>query len=333
MREMMYVEALNEALREEMRRDPTVIVFGEETRRGVYKATSGLYEEFGHWRALNTPISESAIAGAAVGAAVTGIRPVAEMMFGDLSLLAMDQIVNQAAKMRYMFGGTARLPLVVRLPSGGGRRMAAQHSQCLEALFCHIPGLKVVMPTTAYDAKGLMKSAIRDDNPVIFVESRELYRVVGEVPEEEYLVPLGTADVKRPGRDLTIVALGSMVPEALKAADELAQEGIEAEVIDPRTLVPLDKQAIFDSVQKTGRVVVAHEAVVRSGFGAEIAALIADEAFDYLDSPVKRVGAAECPVPYAPELEQAAIPHAADILRAARSIAPRARAATPQPAG
>ena len=262
MREISYRDALREALREEMQRDPTVFLLGEDIGRywgGAFKVTKGLAEEFGDERVRDTPISESAIIGAAVGAAITGMRPVAEIMFGDLTTLAMDQIVNQAAKIRYMFGGQAKVPLVIRTPFGGGVNIAAHHSQCLEALFMHIPGLQVAVPSTPYDAKGLLKTAIRNDNPVIFCEHKLLYPITGPVPEEEYTLPFGEANIKREGSDVTIIATLYMVHKALNAAEKLEEEGISAEVVDPRTLVPLDKETIINSVKKTGRVVIVTE--------------------------------------------------------------------------
>src|SRR5207249_2348485 len=282
-REMTYAEALNEGLREEMRRDPTVFVFGEDVAvwggGGIFGVTKGLVEEFGPERVRDTPISEEAIAAVAIGAAATGSRPVAEIMYVDFIALAMEPIVNQAAKLRYMFGGKARVPMVIRAQEGAGRGNAAQHSQSLEAWFCHIPGLKVVTPSTPADAKGLLKTAIRDDNPVIFLEHKVLYFTKGAVPAgTEHYVPLGVADVKRMGKDVTVVGIHTMVGKALQAADQLAEEGIELEVIDPRTLVPLDEQTIIDSVKKTGRLIVSHEAYTRSGYGAEIISRVVEAA-------------------------------------------------------
>ena len=299
-RELTYAEAIREALREEMRRDPSVFVMGEDVGRfgGCFGVTGDLWKEFGEERVRDTPISETAIIGAAVGAAATGMRPVAEIMFCDFLTVCMDQIVNQAAKMRYMFGGKARVPMVVRSPVGGGICAAAQHSQSLEAWFIHVPGLKVVMPSSPADAKGLLISAIRDDNPVMFFEHKVLYSMKGPVPEGEWAIPLGKADVKRQGADVTVVATSIMVMHALAAAEELEKEGISVEVVDPRTLVPLDEDAILASVAKTGRAVVAHEAVSRCGFGAEIAALITERAFDKLKAPVVRVGAKAVPIPF-----------------------------------
>ena len=306
-----YSQAIRDALREEMQRDPAVILLGEDigTHGGAFGVTRGLLAEFGPTRVIDTPISEAAIAGAAVGASVAGLRAVAEIMYMDFITLAMDQIVNQAAKMRYMFGGKARVPMVIRTPGGGaGRGNAAQHMQCLEAWFCHVPGLKVIMPSTPQDAKGLLKSAIRDDNPVIFVEHKLLYAVKGEVPEEEYLIPIGRAEIKRPGKDATIIATSRMVHHALLAAEALSAEGLSIEVVDPRTLVPLDIELIAESVRRTHVAVVAHEAPRRGGYGAEIAAQIQYEVFDWLDAPVGRVCGADVPIPFSRSLEAAAIP-------------------------
>jgi pyruvate dehydrogenase E1 component beta subunit len=328
-REITYAEALNEALREEMRRDPSVFVMGEDVAGwgggGVFGVTKGLVEEFGAERVRDTPISEEAIAAVAVGAAATGSRPVAEIMYVDFIGLAMEPIVNQAAKLRYMFGGKARVPLVIRAQEGAGRGNAAQHSQSLEAWFCHIPGLKVVTPSTPADAKGLLKSAIRDDNPTIFLEHKVLYFAKGPVPEGDVTVPLGVADIKREGRDVTVVGIHTMVGKALKAAEQLADEGIELEVIDPRTLVPLDEQAIVDSVKKTGRLIVSHEAYTRGGYGAEIISRVVEAAFDYLDAPPLRVCARDVPVPYSAPLETAALPQVEDLIAAARALVNRER--------
>jgi pyruvate dehydrogenase E1 component beta subunit len=323
-RELFYMQAINEALHQEMERDPDIFVAGEDVgqHQGAFRITAGLYAKYGEGRVVDTPISEAGIIGLAVGSAACGLRPVVEIMFMDFIGIAMDPILNQMAKMKYMFGGKARLPIVVRTTCGAGIRVAAQHSQSLEALLCHIPGLKVVMPSTAYDAKGLLIAAIRDDNPVFFLEHKRLYGQRSDVPEEPYLVPLGVAQVKRPGRDVTIVATSAMVPEALKAADTLAEQGIDAEVIDPRTLQPLDMGLILDSVQRTHRVVVAHEAVRFGGIGAEIAAQIAEEAFDYLDAPPQRIGAPFTPVPFSPVLEDAWLPNAQNIIDAALNVVP-----------
>ncbi len=322
MREITYRESVREALREEMKKDEDIFLIGEDIAEfgGTYNVTEGLLKEFGKERVRNTPISESAIVGAAVGASISGMRPVAEIMYIDFITIAMDQIVNQAAKIRYMTGGQVKVPLVIRTQGGGGRSSASQHSQSLEAWFCHIPGLKVVMPSTAYDVKGLLKSSIRDDSPVIFIEHKILYNRKGYVPEEEYFIPLGKADIKRTGNDFTIIATSRMVERSLMAADELNKEGINVEVIDPRTLVPLDRETILSSVKKTGRVLIVHEACERCGFGAEIAAIIADEAFDYLDAPIKRLGAKNAPIPFNPNLEDFVVPNADNIIREVRRI-------------
>ncbi|MCC7367938.1 MAG: alpha-ketoacid dehydrogenase subunit beta [Chloroflexi bacterium] len=322
---MTYAEALNLALREEMRRDPTVFVMGEDVAiwggGGVFGVTKGLVEEFGPERIRDTPLTEAVIAGAAVGAAATGTRPVAEIMYVDFMTLTMEPIVNQAAKMRYMFGGKITLPLVMRAQEGAGRGNAAQHSQSLEAWFAHIPGLKVVVPSTPADAKGLLKTAIRDDNPVIFLEHKVLYFTKGEVPlDEEYTIPFGVADVKREGTDVTVVGIHTQVLEALQAAEELEKEGISVEVIDPRTVSPLDVDTIVTSVKKTGRLVVSHQAVEQGGVGGEIVARVVDAAFDYLDAPPQRVCGKNVPLPYAASLEREALPYKDDIIAAIRRI-------------
>ncbi len=321
-REMFYNEALGDALRLEMRRDERVIVMGEDIAEhgGAFQVTAGLLDEFGPSRIRQTPISELGIVGAGVGAALTGLRPVVELMYVDFAGLAIDQIVNQAAQNRFMFGGQARVPLVVRTQGGSGRGNAAQHSKSLEAWFTHVAGLKVVMPATPADAKGLLTTAIRDDDPVMFIEHKLLYRTKGPVPEGEHLVPLGSADVKRAGRDLTIVTWSREVVFALEAAAKLAADGIEAEVIDLRTLVPLDKDAVRSSVRRTHRLLVLHEAVKRGGYGAEIAALIAEESFDDLDAPPRRLAGLETPIPYAQHLEKTVVPQVDDIVTAAREI-------------
>ncbi len=317
-----YREAVREALREEMRRDERVFMLGEDI--GVYGGalgvTTGMLEEFGPERIRNTPISEAAIAGAAVGAAAMGMRPVAEVMYIDFITLSMDQLVNQAAKIRYMFGGKAKIPMVMRTQGGAGRCNAGQHSQSLEAWFTHIPGLYVIQPSTPYDVKGLLKSAIRDDNPVIFIEHKMIYATKGEVPEKEYLVPIGVADVKREGKDVTVVATSMMALMALEAATELAKEGIEAEVVDPRTLNPLDINTILNSVKKTNHLVICHEANERCGIGAEIAAQVADKGFDYLDAPIKRVCAPNSVIPYNQHLERAFIPSKERLTQTVREI-------------
>jgi pyruvate/2-oxoglutarate/acetoin dehydrogenase E1 component len=310
MREITYRQAIQEALREEMQRDAAVFLLGEDIAEfgGSYKVTAGLLDEFGPERVRNTPISEAAIVGAALGAALVGMRPVAELMYVDFSAIAMDQIVNQVAKVRYMFGGKAKASLVIRTQGGAGRSSAAQHAQSLEAWFMHIPGLKLVQPSTPYDAKGLLKTAIRDDNPVMFIEHKLLYPVQGPVPEEDYLIPFGQADIKRGGNDVTVVATSRMVHRALAAAEKLAAEDIDVEVIDPRTLNPLDEDTIVASVRKTQRLVIAYEAYERGGIGAEIAALVANKALDYLDAPIERVASLNTPMPFSPKLENYVVP-------------------------
>ncbi len=323
MREIMYREAVQEALREEMLRDDSVFVIGEDvgTRGGSYKATQGLQEEFGEApRIYNTPISELGIVGLSLGAALAGLKPVAEIMYIDFSTLAMDQIVNQCAKFRFMTGGQAIVPVVVRTQGGAGRGIAAQHSQSLEAWYTHVPGLKVVMPSTPYDCKGLLKSAIRDMNPIMFIEHKLLYLTKGLVPDGEYTVPIGKADVKRQGKDVSIITWSKMVLESLVAAEELEKEGISAEVVDLRTLQPLDLDTVIASVKKTSRAVVVHEAVKTGGFGGEISALIMENAFDYLDAPVVRVAGLFSPVPYAFHLENAVVPHPNDIVKAVKAL-------------
>lgn len=321
-RQLKYREALNEALAEEMARDPTVCILGEDVGRygGPFQVTAGLFEKFGEKRVRDTPISEAGFAGIAVGAAITGLRPVAEILYIDFSTLAMDQIINQAAKARYMFGGKARVPLVIRTQGGGGRGNAAQHSQSLEMWYVHVPGLIVIQPSTPYDAKGLLKSAIRNNNPVIFIEHKLLYNTTGPVPAGEYLIPIGAADVKRPGDDVTIVATSRMVHFALEAAAELARQGVEAEVIDPRTLKPLDIDAIIRSVQKTGRLVVVNEGHLTGGFTAEVAARVQRQAFDWLDAPIMQVATEDVPLPYNGRLELEAIPSVEDIVGAVNQV-------------
>jgi pyruvate/2-oxoglutarate/acetoin dehydrogenase E1 component len=322
MRKLSYREAIKEALREEMRRDPDVFLLGEDIAEfgGSYKVTEGLLAEFGPERVRNTPISEAVIVGAALGSALTGLRPVAEIMYIDFMGLAMDQLVNQAAKVKYMFGGKARVPMVVRTQGGGGRSSGAQHAQSLEAWFVHVPGLKVVMPSTPADAKGLLKSAIRDDNPVVFIEHKLLYPMEGEVPDGDVAIPLGVADVKRPGRDVTIVATSRMVHVALAAADRLAPDGIEAEVVDPRTLAPLDEETILASVRHTNRLVIVQEAAPRCSVASEIAAVVSERAFDDLDAPIVRVTALPTPMPFAPALEQHVIPDEDRVIAAVRGL-------------
>ncbi|MGQ9565198.1 MAG: alpha-ketoacid dehydrogenase subunit beta [Candidatus Bathyarchaeales archaeon] len=323
MKEITYRDALREALREEMRRDPTVFLLGEDIGRfwgGAFKVTNGLAEEFGDERVRDTPISESTIIGAAVGAAITGMRPIAEIMFGDLTALAMDQIANQAAKIRYMFGGQAKASMVIRTPFGGGVNIASHHSQSLEAWFMHVPGLYVAVPSTPYDAKGLLKTAIRSDNPVFFCEHKLLYPLKGMIPEEEYTLPFGKADVKREGKDVTVFATMFMVHQAFVAAERLSKENISVEVIDPRTLVPLDKAALLASVRKTGRIVIVSEDCKTAGVSAEIAAVVAEEAIDYLDAPVKRVAEPDTPIPFSPPLEKFVIPDENRIIKAVKEI-------------
>jgi pyruvate/2-oxoglutarate/acetoin dehydrogenase E1 component len=323
---MTFVEALRLTLEQEMRRDPSLMLIGEDIGRygGIFGVTKGLLDKFGPQRVRSTPISESAIIGSALGAAMTGVRTVAELMYVDFTTCAMDQIVNQAAKMHYMSGGKLKVPLVIRTHQGGGRGNAAQHSQSLEAWFLHVPGLKVVLPSTPADAKGLLTAAIRDDNPVLFIEHKLLYSTKGQVPEGEHLIPLGQAEVKRAGKHVTIVTISQMVLKALRAAEQLAAEGIEAEVIDLRTLVPLDLEAVLQSVRKTNRVVIAHEACRRGGFGGELAAQIQEEAFDDLDAPIQRVGALDVPIPYSKPLEEAVIPDEGRIIAAVRRVLGRA---------
>jgi len=326
MRELTFVEAINEALHEEMVRDERVFVIGEDIRigygkGGAFGATNGLFSRFGPDRVIDTPISESAIAGLSVGAALWGMRPIAEIMFADFLALAMDHIANSAAKMRYAYTGEATVPIVFRMAFGAGVGAALHHSQSPEAWITNVPGLKIVMPSTPYNAKGLLKSAIRDDNPVVFFEHKYQYsRLRGEVPQEEYFIPLGQADIRRAGEDLTIIASGAMTNQAVAAADILAAEGIKAEVVDLQTLVPLDKKTILQSVEKTGKVLIVHEAPTFGGFGGEIAAMIADEAFYSLDGPIKRVGAPFTPVPVSPILEKFYIPNGEKIAKAAKEL-------------
>jgi pyruvate/2-oxoglutarate/acetoin dehydrogenase E1 component len=321
--DLTFVEALRAGLEAEMRRDASLMLIGEDIGRygGIFGVTKGLLEMFGPQRVRSTPISESTIIGAALGAAMTGIRTVAELMYVDFTACAMDQIVNQVAKMHYMSGGKLQIPLVIRTQGGGGRGNAAQHSQNLEAWFLHVPGLKVVMPSTPADAKGLLAASIRDDNPVLFIEHKLLYSTKGKVPDGEHLVPLGQADVKRVGKDVTIVTISHMVLQALRAAERLAEEGIDAEVIDLRSLCPLDLDAVVRSVRKTNRVVIAHEACRRGGFGGELAAQIQEEAFDFLDAPIQRVGAFDVPIPYSRPMEELVIPNADRIREAVHRLA------------
>lgn len=322
MRTITYREALREAIDEEMARDENVIMLGEDigVYGGPFQVSKGLYEKYGPERIIDTPISELGIMGAGVGLALTGMRPIVEIMYNDFMTLASEQLVNQAAKVKYMFGGKAVVPLTVRTQLGSGRGNAAQHSQSLEAWWTHIPGLYVMMPSTPADAKGMLKTAIREPNVVVFMEHKLLYNVKGEVPDGEYTVPLGKADIKRPGRDLTIVATSRMVEFALRAAETLSADGVEAEVIDPRTLVPLDEATILESIARTNRCLIVHEAVKRSGFGAEICAMIMEKGFDDLDRPVVRLGGQPTPIPYNAELERAAVPSVESITEAARRL-------------
>lgn len=322
MRRIRYVDALNEALREEMERDDSVFLIGEDigySGQGAFRVTEGLIDQFGERRVRETPVSESAIIGTAVGAAVTGLRPVAEIMYFDFITTAMDQVVNQAAKVSFMSGGQVPSHMVIRTQAGPGTREAAHHSASLEAWFVHTPGLKVVMPATAYDAKGLLKSSIRDDRPVLFIENRKLYYQYEEVPEGEWVVPLGQAVTRREGTDVTVVAISYMVYPTLEAADILAGE-VSVEVIDPRTVSPLDVDAIVGSVQKTGRLLVVHEGVKRGGVGAEIVRQVAERAFYYLDAAPLVLGVADTPIPFSPPLEDACIPQVADIVQATRAL-------------
>ena len=316
-------DALNQALREEMARDASVFLMGEEVGeyQGAYKISRGLLEEFGPKRVIDTPITELGFAGLGVGAAMTGLRPIVEFMTLNFSILATDQIVNSAAKMLYMSGGQFKIPIVFRGPGGSAYQVSSQHSQAIESWYAYFPGLKVVMPSSPADAKGLLKSAIRDDDPVIFIEQERLYGIKGEVPEDkDFAIPLGVAEVKREGTDATIVARSLMVPVALKAAEELAKDGLSCEVIDPRTIRPLDINTIVESVKKTNRVVIAEESHPFAGIGAEISAEINERAFDYLDAPVKRVSGVDVPMPYAKNLERLAIPDVAEVIAAVRAV-------------
>jgi pyruvate dehydrogenase E1 component beta subunit len=321
-REITMAQAVNEALAEELRRDPTVFVVGEDVAEAgtAFKVMTGLVQEFGPQRVLDSPISEAGIAGIGLGAAMTGMRPVVDIMFGDFITLVMDQVANQAAKVHYMSGGRLNAPLTLRTTLGATRRSAAQHSQSLHAWLAHVPGLKVALPATPYDAKGLLKSAIRDDNPVVVFEDKMMFATKGVVPEEEYTIALGVADVKREGEDVTIVATSSMVYVALEAADLLAQEGVSAEVVDPRTLVPLDRETLVGSARKTGRVVVVDEGHRSYGASAELAAVIAEEAFYHLDAPVTRAAAMDVPVPFSPVLEDQTVPTAERVAEIAMSL-------------
>ena len=323
MPEITYRQAIKDAMVEEMRRDERVFLIGEDigTYGGAFGVSAGMLEEFGPERIVETPISEEAIVGAAAGAAMVGMRPIAEMMFMDFIILAMEPLVNQAAKARYMFGGKATVPMVIRMPSGSGTGAAAQHSQSLETLLMHIPGIKVVAPSTPYDAKGLLISSIRDENPVCFVEHKLLYKEKGDVPDEEYTIPLSVADIKREGTDITVVSSGIMVQKSLQAADVLAEAGISVEVVDPRTLKPLDVDTIAKSVKKTGRLLVVHEAVKTAGWAGEVMASISETlAWDYLDAPMRRLAGKDVPIPYNPKLEAAAVPQVDDIVQEIKAI-------------
>jgi len=316
MRKITYLEAVREALSQEMRNNDDVYMFGEDigVYGGAFGVTRGMLEEFGPDRIRNTPISEAAISGTAVGSALTGMRPIIELQFSDFITIAMDNLANQAAKIRYMYGGKGTIPMVLRTPSGSGTGAAAQHSQSLEAWAAHVPGLKVVQPSTAEDAKGLLKAAIDDNNPVVFYEHKLLYKTSENVQEEQYSIPLGKADIKKEGTDATIVATALMVHKSLEAAEKLVEKGINVEVVDPRTLVPFDTETVVESVKKTGRLLVVHEAVKFGGIGGEIASIVTEsEAFDYLDYPIRRLGAAFVPVPYNPTLEEASVPSVEDI--------------------
>ena len=324
MREITYLEAIREAMTQEMERDSRVFLIGEDIGEygGAFQVTYGMLEKFGPERILDTPITELALTGAATGAALIGMRPIAEIMFMDFTTLASEQLVNQAAKLRFMFGGQSTVPLVLRTPAGSGTGAAEHHSQSFENWFVHVPGLKVVMPTTPYDVKGLLISAIRDDNPIVFIEHKLLYKTKGDVPEELYEIPLGKADIKRAGTDLSIIATGIMVQKSLQAAEELAKEGLDIEVVDPRTLRPLDTETIVNSVKKTGKVLIVHEAVKTGGFGGELAGIIAEsEAFGYLEAPILRLAGKEMPIPYNRSLEIKAVPQVEDIIEKARELA------------
>jgi len=324
-REITFSEAIREALAEELRRDPRVFIIGEDVAEAgtPFKVLSGLVEEFGKERIIDSPISEPGFTGMGVGAAMTGMRPVVDIMFGDFLTLSMDQIVNQAAKVHYMSGGKLKAPIVFRTTMGATRRSAAQHSQSLQAWVSHVPGLKVVMPSTPYDAKGLLKTAIRDENPVVFIEDKLMYKMKGPVPVEEYLIPFGVADIKLKGDDITLVATSSMVQVALGAADKLKEIGISAEVIDPRTTWPLDKQTLIESAKKTSRAIVIDEGYEQYGVTAELASVIADGAFYYLDAPVKRMGAMNVPIPFSPALEDLTVPTEETVFQMAKSICQR----------
>jgi pyruvate dehydrogenase E1 component beta subunit len=319
---MLYREALNQALREEMHRDEKIFLMGEEVGfyQGAFKVSKGLLDEFGPMRVVDTPITEAGFTGVGIGSALVGLRPIIEMMTFNFAILALDQIVNNAVKIRYMSGGQLKVPIVIRGPGGPSRQLAAQHSQSLEAWFCHVAGLKVITPATPYDAKGLLKSAIRQNNPVIFIEGQELYGTKGEVPDGEYLVPIGSADVKREGSDVTIIAWSKILLMVLDVAKRLVKEGISCEVIDPRTLKPLDVETLVTSVKKTGRVVIVEEGWRFAGVGAEIASILYGRAFDALDAPIERVTGYDVPMPYAKNLEKIAIPTQERVIKAIRRV-------------
>lgn len=323
MSEITYAQAINDAISEEMRKDDSVFMMGEDIGLycGAFGVSRGMVQEFGEERIIDTPIAEQAYVGAAVGAAMTGLRPIVELMFSDFMCVCFDELVNEAAKLRFMFGGKVKVPLVMRAAAGAGTGAAAQHSQSLEACLAHFPGLKVVIPSTPYDAKGLLKSAIHDDNPVMFLEQKKLYRTKGEVPEEDYSIPLGVADIKREGQDCTIVTYGRMVQVCLEAAEALEKEGIQVEIVDIRSLLPLDTDTIIQSVKKTKHVLIVHEAVQFGGFGGEICGQIADsEAFYYLDAPIKRLGGKSTPIPFNPTLEAETFPTVEKVIRAVKEL-------------
>lgn len=322
MREIKYVEAINEALREEMARDEKVVVFGEDVAEqgGAFQATKGLFNEFGAKRVKNTPISEVAIVGTGIGAAAAGLRPAIELMFDDFLFVAGDQIVNQMAKLRYMSGGQVKVPLTIRMPMGAGLSQAAQHAQCVMGMFMNVPGIKIVCPSNPYDMKGILKSAIRDDNPVLVFEHVKLYDIKDMVPEEEYLVPIGKASIKRKGDDLTIVAISEMVYKCLNVAEKMVKLGIDIEVIDPISLVPLDINTIIESVKKTGKLIVVYNGPTTNGAGTEIVAKISELAFDHLDAPIYRVAEKDCPIPFAPVLENYVKPKEEDVIDAINKL-------------
>lgn len=322
MPEITFTQAINDALREEMRKNPDIIIMGEDVgiAGGVRGVTKGLYEEFGEERVRDTPISEATISGVGVGCAITGLRPVVEIMYSDFLGICMDEVMNKMAKWRYMHGGVLTVPMVMRTSCGGGFGGGAEHSQCLEALFMHIPGLRVVFPATPYDAKGLLKTLLREDNPSLFFEHRLLYRTKGNVPAEEYYLPLGKADIKKQGKDVTVVAIGMQVFNALAAAKKMEEEGVGVEVIDPRTVAPLDKETILRSVEKTGRLVIVEEGVKTGGVGAEIAATVAEEGLYLLRAPVRRVAALDLPLPYSPPMEKYVLPNADKVIEAIKTV-------------